>query len=89
MAGQSGTLTERFGGTAAVGAVRAKTGTLSGVSALSGWATTQPGAKVAFSFVTNSGDEEAMAAIEDQLATVLLAYPEGPSLAELGPKTAG
>lgn len=89
VAGQTGTLAERFGGTAGVGAVRAKTGTLSGVSALSGWATTQPGAKVVFSFITNSGDEEAMAAIEDQLATALLSYPEGPSVAALGPKTAG
>ena len=59
VAGQSGTLTERFHGTPGVGAIRAKTGTLSEVSALSGWATTQPGAKVAFSFMTNSGDEEA------------------------------
>jgi D-alanyl-D-alanine carboxypeptidase/D-alanyl-D-alanine-endopeptidase (penicillin-binding protein 4) len=89
VAGQSGTLADRFAGTPGVGRVRAKTGTLSEVSALSGWATTQPGELVIFAMVTNSGDEEAAAALEDQIANALLAYPQGATLAQLGPKPVG
>jgi D-alanyl-D-alanine carboxypeptidase/D-alanyl-D-alanine-endopeptidase (penicillin-binding protein 4) len=89
VAGQSGTLAERFAGTPGVGRIRAKTGTLAGVAALSGWADTTKGAHLVFSFVANDGDEEALKPVEDQMANILLTYPEGPAVADLGPKPPG
>lgn len=55
VAGLDGTLAGRFGGTAAVGAgvVRAKTGTLNTVAALSGYAVDADGRLLVFSMVAN------------------------------------
>ncbi|MEV4626438.1 D-alanyl-D-alanine carboxypeptidase/D-alanyl-D-alanine-endopeptidase [Micromonospora sp. NPDC049523] len=56
VAGWSGTLTERFGGqaaSAAIGVVRAKTGTLTGVHAIAGVVTTAQGRLLAFSVLAD------------------------------------
>jgi D-alanyl-D-alanine carboxypeptidase/D-alanyl-D-alanine-endopeptidase (penicillin-binding protein 4) len=53
VAGRSGTLRTRMRTTAAAGRCAAKTGTLIGVSALSGYCTTTGGVSVAFSFLEN------------------------------------
>jgi D-alanyl-D-alanine carboxypeptidase/D-alanyl-D-alanine-endopeptidase (penicillin-binding protein 4) len=86
VAGTSGTLTDRFVGTPGAGKVTAKTGTLTGVAALSGWADPRPGTRVVFSMVSNGTDEETLKVVEDQMANAILTYPQGPTLAELGPK---
>jgi D-alanyl-D-alanine carboxypeptidase/D-alanyl-D-alanine-endopeptidase (penicillin-binding protein 4) len=52
--GQDGTLSSRFGATAAAGRVYAKTGSLSHVSALSGYMQRLDGAWVAFSILVNN-----------------------------------
>ena len=54
VAGEDGTLDWRFSNTAARGLIRAKTGTLAHVTAISGYATTQDGRHLAFSVMTNN-----------------------------------
>ena len=54
VAGQEGTLSRRLQGTAAANNVRAKTGTLAGVRALSGYVTTQDGEPLVFSIIANN-----------------------------------
>ena len=53
VAGQSGTLRNRFRGTAAAGRIRAKTGSLDGMSGLAGYADTLAGQQVAFAYIAN------------------------------------
>ena len=56
IAAVDGSLAERFRNTAAAGAVRAKTGSLTHVYSLSGYAMTQSGDHIAFSVMTNNND---------------------------------
>jgi D-alanyl-D-alanine carboxypeptidase/D-alanyl-D-alanine-endopeptidase (penicillin-binding protein 4) len=53
VAGEDGTLAGRFRGMAEAAQVRAKTGSLSHVAALSGYAGEEPGRRVAFSIIAN------------------------------------
>ena len=53
VAGRDGTLAGRMRGTPAEGNVHAKTGTLSGVRALSGYFTTAAGERMVFSMIVN------------------------------------
>ncbi len=65
--GRSGTLARRMVGTAAAGRCSGKTGTLRGVSALSGYCTTTGGRSVLFSFVENAVDANAAKRVEDRM----------------------
>ena len=56
-----------------VGNVKAKTGTLTAVSALSGYATTKDGELLVFSVLINN-DLAAVTPIEDQIATAIANY---------------
>lgn len=74
IAGVNGTLRERPAG---AGRVLAKTGTLDGVSSLSGYATTQSGARFAFSILMNGhslSDWQAHEA-QDKIADLVAAQP--------------
>jgi len=73
VAGQSGTLSHRLQGTAASGRIRAKTGTLHGVRALSGYAATDDFGRVAFSILANnpSGAGPRLLAAIDKIALQL------------------
>ena len=74
VAGFDGTLAKRYRTSPAAGEVRAKTGTLNGVSALAGLVHTHDGAVLAFAFTANgiplSGTQQAQAAL-DRLAAAL------------------
>jgi serine-type D-Ala-D-Ala carboxypeptidase/endopeptidase (penicillin-binding protein 4) len=79
VAGKDGTLRGRGEGTDAVGRVRAKTGTLDGVTALSGYA--EGGReRLAFAVMVNdaSGKVGAAALAEDAVAAALAGWPRGP-----------
>lgn len=71
LAGGEGTLYERYGNSPARGYVRAKTGTLTGVSALAGTAQGESGHVYAFAFLVNDGDILAARKAQDTLAGVL------------------
>ncbi|MGE7907017.1 D-alanyl-D-alanine carboxypeptidase/D-alanyl-D-alanine endopeptidase [Peribacillus sp. NPDC094092] len=67
-----GTLRKRMKETYAAGNVRAKTGTISGTSSLSGYVTTKGGEKVIFSIILNNFvEEKGITAIQDKIAVML------------------
>jgi D-alanyl-D-alanine carboxypeptidase/D-alanyl-D-alanine-endopeptidase (penicillin-binding protein 4) len=72
--GEDGTLGSRFAGHPEARAIRAKTGTLDHVRALSGYADTRTNGRVAFSILANNFEEPGapVTAIIDQLALSLL-----------------
>ncbi|MDQ6697323.1 MAG: D-alanyl-D-alanine carboxypeptidase/D-alanyl-D-alanine-endopeptidase, partial [Actinomycetota bacterium] len=88
VAGRSGTLANRFVTGPARGRLRAKTGTLNDVTALSGFVDTQPGATLTFSYIASGRTvTTALVRIQEDLGNALVRYPEGPPLAALGPSS--
>lgn len=73
MAGREGTLAARMRGTAAEGRCRAKTGTVTGVSALSGYCRAGSGT-VAFAILMNSVDIYAARRAQDRMAAAIARY---------------
>ena len=89
VAGTTGTLADRFRGSPAAGKVKAKTGSLRDVTSLSGWVTTDRGADLSFSIVVNTADRQvgvADLAATQRIAEAMLAYPDRPDPALLGPE---
>ncbi|MED3688272.1 D-alanyl-D-alanine carboxypeptidase/D-alanyl-D-alanine-endopeptidase [Peribacillus butanolivorans] len=67
-----GTLRKRMKKTNATGNVRAKTGTISGTSSLSGYVTTKRGEKIIFSILLNNFvEEKGITAIQDKIVVML------------------
>jgi D-alanyl-D-alanine carboxypeptidase/D-alanyl-D-alanine-endopeptidase (penicillin-binding protein 4) len=73
VAGRSGTLADRMRGTAAEGKCSAKTGTLDGVSALSGYCRSA-GRTIAFSVLNNRVDVDAAHRAQDRIAAAIARY---------------
>ena len=71
LAGGEGTLYERYPNSPARGFVRAKTGTLTGTSALTGTAQGQSGRVYAFAFLVNDGEVTSARQAQDALAAAL------------------
>jgi D-alanyl-D-alanine carboxypeptidase/D-alanyl-D-alanine-endopeptidase (penicillin-binding protein 4) len=74
LAGKSGTLHKRMRGTAASGRCRAKTGTLSGVSALAGYCKTRGGKRAAFALIMNGVSVFAARRAQDRIAAAIASY---------------
>ncbi|WP_461001002.1 D-alanyl-D-alanine carboxypeptidase/D-alanyl-D-alanine endopeptidase, partial [Streptomonospora sediminis] len=72
-----GTLADRMRDTPAEGNVRAKTGTLSGVSALSGYATGAGGEQLVFAIINNGHSGAAPRGIQDAIAVRLAEFARG------------
>ncbi|MEM7341466.1 MAG: D-alanyl-D-alanine carboxypeptidase/D-alanyl-D-alanine-endopeptidase [Actinomycetota bacterium] len=88
---ERGTLLNRFVDTAGAGTVYAKTGTLNGATALSGYARSRvdPDISVSFAYIANDEfiiSNAEVRGLQDPFASGLTAYPGGPSLEELGPR---
>jgi len=69
-----GTLRSRMKGTAAEGNVKAKTGSLTGVSTLSGYVTTSDGERLIFSILINNFVASSVRPIEDRIAVNLASW---------------
>lgn len=87
IAGQTGTLEERFEGTELEGVLRAKTGTLNTVTALTG-VVEDDDPELAFALLVNlTGSTVSLELIgaQQDLAEILLAWPRVPDVSVLGP----
>ena len=91
VAGQTGTLSDRFVGTPIAGQLRAKTGTLNQVTSLAGYVQTAQGSHLSFAYIINVPPPKIITAddigLEDELGAILFQYPETPPLATIGPKS--
>jgi len=77
VAGHTGTLASRMRRTAAAGNCQAKTGTLNGVSALSGYCTVSGDDTIAFSMIENRVCSYCAKRIEDRMAANIARYVPG------------
>ena len=76
IAGVDGTLSDRMRGTPAEGVLRAKTGSLSGVSALAGYTISADGEVLAFSILMEHfvGSADRVRAVQDQIGSAMSAF---------------
>ena len=75
LSGREGTVADRMDGTAAAGRCRTKTGTLTGVSALSGYCFNRSGRVIAFSILMASVSDLGLAHYEqDRIAAAIASY---------------
>jgi D-alanyl-D-alanine carboxypeptidase/D-alanyl-D-alanine-endopeptidase (penicillin-binding protein 4) len=80
---KDGTLASRLCGTPAAGNVHAKSGTLTSVSALSGYATDADGRELVFSIVINDHLADSVKGIEDQIAAAIAGHSESSTESEI------
>ena len=77
-------------GTPVAGRLRAKTGTLNQATALAGYLQSTQGAMLSFTFMMNIPPPQVITLddveLEEQLASILVDYPEAVDLAAIGPK---
>ena len=87
VAGRTGTLATELRESPAAGRLRAKTGTLTGAKALSGFVDAADGRRhVSFSYVQNGPAADAAAEpVWTALGAILTTYPQAPAAAALGP----
>lgn len=89
VAGETGTLADRWTDSEVAGRLRAKTGTLRNVTALAGEVETLSGTAITFAYVANVPDPQQITAEEvglDELAEILVRHPGDLDLAALEPE---
>lgn len=87
VAGKTGTLADRFVDSPAKERLRAKTGTLNQVTALTGFVESTQGATLTFAYVANGVYvNPGLLKLQEAMGGDLVTYPEGPSLALVGPQ---
>jgi len=74
VAGRSGTLAHRMAGTSAAGRCRGKTGTLRGVSALSGYCDTVGGRRLVFSILMNGVNVYGARSLQNAMTVAIARY---------------
>ena len=87
--GRPGTLRDRLLSPRFRDAVRAKTGTLNTVTALSGWVRTAPGRDLVFAVLENTSGRQVGAnelSVQTRLLDAVLAYPELPPRDQVAPR---
>lgn len=87
--GETGTLRDRFRNSPERGKVRAKTGTLRDVTALSGWVPGVDGRPLAFSFLLNTGERRVGPgdlALQERIVEAIASYPQQPPTESLAPR---
>ncbi len=84
-----GTLRHRMAGTPAAGNLHGKTGSMTGVSALSGYVTDAEGHHLAFSMISNNFVQGGITTLEDEVGVTLARYggPDAASAPQLPPAT--
>jgi D-alanyl-D-alanine carboxypeptidase/D-alanyl-D-alanine-endopeptidase (penicillin-binding protein 4) len=92
VAGETGTLQDRWDGTPVAGRLLGKTGTLNQVTALTGRVSPLQGGALTFSYVATVPEGQylgaADVALQDQLGQILVDYPRGVDVAALVPAAA-
>lgn len=89
VAGRTGTLATRFRGSPVVDRLQAKTGSLDGVTALSGYLDGTRGGDLVFAFIANGlpvPTERLGQGLQERLGAVLATYPEAPLSEEIAAK---
>jgi len=74
ISGRTGTMASRLNSPAVIGRVHAKTGTVRGGRALSGYATTAGGRAVVFSIIGNGDDTKLTTKVMDELVETIVSY---------------
>jgi hypothetical protein len=77
---------KRFVGTAGEGRVRAKTGTLRGVTSLAGVVDTPGGRRLAFALISNGELPYEIRDFHEEVVLSMLSYPSGPIVDLLSPR---
>lgn len=92
VAGETGTLADRFRNTLAEGNLRAKTGSLLNVTALAGYVDSADGERMTFAYIANRGVDQQIPVgfkdLQEPLGEALAEYPIGPPIEEIAPPTA-
>jgi D-alanyl-D-alanine carboxypeptidase len=86
VAGKTGTLADRFLESPARERLRAKTGTLNTVTALTGFVNAQQGPVLTFAYIANGEYvNDQLLKLQETLGADLVVYPQGPPLRSVGP----
>jgi D-alanyl-D-alanine carboxypeptidase/D-alanyl-D-alanine-endopeptidase (penicillin-binding protein 4) len=87
IAGKTGTLADRFLESPARERLRAKTGTLNTVTALTGFVNAQQGPVLTFAYIANGEYvNDQLLKLQETLGGDLVVYPQGPALKAVGPQ---